>query len=72
VIGNNDVMWARMASPALTTLRTPFGPMGRAAVSLLLDSVPATEGTQIVETLRSRLVVRSSTALPSRTTPLPW
>ncbi len=64
VIGNNDVMWARMASPALTTVHTPFRSMGRAAVSLLLDSVPAPEGTQIVETLQSRLVVRNSTAPP--------
>ena len=64
VIGNNDVMWARMANPALTTLHTPFDEMGRAAVSLLLDNEPATQGTQIVETLRSALVVRRSTAPP--------
>lgn len=64
VIGNNDVMWARMANPALTTLRTPFDEMGRAAVSLLLDSIPATDGPQIVETMRSELLVRRSTAPP--------
>jgi len=64
VVGNNDVMWARMANPALTTLATPFDAMGSAAVSLLVDTVPATQGTQIVETLRSELVVRRSTAPP--------
>jgi DNA-binding LacI/PurR family transcriptional regulator len=66
VIGNNDVMWARMANPALTTLRTPFVEMGSAAVSLLLDNLPATEAPQIVETMRSELVVRRSTAPPRR------
>jgi len=64
VIGSNDVMWARMANPALTTLRTPFHHMGRAAVSLALDNMPAATGTQIVETMRSELVVRRSTAAP--------
>lgn len=64
VIGNNDVMWARMANPALTTLHTPFDAMGRAAVSLLLDNEPGTMGPQIVETFRSELVVRRSTAPP--------
>ncbi len=64
VIGCNDVMWAHMANPALTTLRTPFPEMGRAAVSLLLDAEPAADGPQIVETLRSELVVRRSTAPP--------
>lgn len=62
VIGNNDVMWARMANPALTTLRTPFDEMGRAAVNLLLDAEPATPRTQLVETFRSSVVVRRSTA----------
>jgi DNA-binding LacI/PurR family transcriptional regulator len=64
VIGCNDVMWAHMANPALTTLRTPFPEMGRAAVSLLLDAEPAADGPQIVETMRSELVVRRSTAPP--------
>lgn len=64
VIGCNDVQWARLANPALTTMRTPFDAMGSAAVSLALDNVPATEGTQIVETMRSELVVRRSTAPP--------
>lgn len=64
VIGNNDVMWARMANPALTTLHTPFDAMGRAAVSLLLDNESGTMGPQIVETFRSELVVRRSTAPP--------
>lgn len=69
VIGNNDVMWARMANPAITTLHTPYEAMGRAAVSLLLDTEPADRGAQIVETFRSELVVRGSTAPPRRTDP---
>lgn len=64
VIGCNDVQWARLANPALTSVRTPFEAMGRAAVSLALDHEPAIEGTQIIETVRSELVVRRSTAPP--------
>jgi DNA-binding LacI/PurR family transcriptional regulator len=67
VVGNNDVMWARMANPALTTLRTPFDKMGRAAVSLLLDNESPRAGAQIVETFRSDLVERRSTAPPPST-----
>lgn len=66
VIGNNDVMWARMANPALTTLHTPYEAMGRAAVSLLIDDEPPRDGAQIVETFRSELVERRSTAAPRR------
>jgi DNA-binding LacI/PurR family transcriptional regulator len=71
VIGSNDVMWARMANPALTTLRTPFDTMGRAAVSLIVDNVPASQGSQIIETVRSELVVRRSTAPPRGGVPAP-
>lgn len=66
VIGNNDVMWARMTNPALTTLHTPYEAMGRAAVSLLLDTERPGDGAQIVETFRSELVERRSTAPPRR------
>lgn len=64
VIGSNDIPIAAMYNPALTTMHTPFAEMGRAAVSLLLDNVSASDGTQIVETVRSELVVRRSTAPP--------
>lgn len=64
VIGANDVPMARMLNPALTTMRAPLDAMGRAAVSLLLDHLQHEGGSTIVETMRSELVVRRSTAPP--------
>lgn len=63
VIGSNDIPIANMFNPPLTTLRTPFEAMGRAAVSLLLDAVDGAAGTTITETMTSELVVRGSTAI---------
>jgi len=60
VIGSNDMPIARITSPPITTMRTPVEAIGRAAVSLLLDT-EATAGIAINETLTSELVVRQST-----------
>lgn len=64
VMGSNDVPLARMVTPPLTTVRTPFEGIGRAAASLLLDHIDFPEGPAIVETLTPELVVRGSTAPP--------
>ncbi len=66
MIGSNDIPIAHMFNPPLTTMHTPFEEMGRAAVSLLLDTVDGAAGTTITETMTSELVVRGSTA-PVRT-----
>ncbi|MFA5884268.1 MAG: LacI family DNA-binding transcriptional regulator, partial [Acidimicrobiia bacterium] len=53
VIGSNDIPIAAMYNPALTTMRTPLEAMGRAAVSLLLDTVDGAAGPAIIETMTS-------------------
>lgn len=62
VVGSNDIPMAHMYNPPLTTMRMPFDAMGRAAVSLLLDSVDGTTGTILNMSMSSELVVRGSTA----------
>jgi DNA-binding LacI/PurR family transcriptional regulator len=66
VIGIDDTWLARMASPALTTVRVPADAAGAAAVRLMVDLL----GGSIVDTpveLPTELIVRSSTAAPPRT-----
>ncbi|MDT4980222.1 MAG: LacI family transcriptional regulator, repressor for deo operon, udp, cdd, tsx, nupC, and nupG, partial [Pseudonocardiales bacterium] len=67
VIGFDDIAFAAMCTPPLTTVFTPKESAGRAAVELLLDwldkkSLGHTGGTQ--RTLGTQLIVRSSTAPP--------
>jgi LacI family transcriptional regulator len=66
VVGFDDSESARIVTPALTTVRQPLAELGRIAVSLLSRLI---EG-QRVEALRielaTKLVVRESTAPPSR------
>jgi DNA-binding LacI/PurR family transcriptional regulator len=67
VIGFDDIAFAAMCTPPLTTVFTPKESAGRAAVELLLDwldkkSLGHTGGTQ--RTLGTQLIVRSSTGPP--------
>jgi DNA-binding LacI/PurR family transcriptional regulator len=67
VVGFDDIPFAAMCTPALTTVLTPKELTGRTAVELLLDwldkkSLGHTGGTQ--RTLGTQLIVRSSTAPP--------
>ena len=66
VVGVDDIKYATMMAPALTTVRQPLAEMGRTAVSLLLRLL---EG-QYLETrqieLPTRLILRESTAPPRR------
>jgi DNA-binding LacI/PurR family transcriptional regulator len=67
VVGFDDIPFAAMCTPALTTVSTPKELTGRTAVELLLDwldkkSLGHTGGTQ--RTLGTQLIVRSSTAPP--------
>jgi DNA-binding LacI/PurR family transcriptional regulator len=69
VIGFDDIAFAAMCTPPLTTVFVPKESAGRAAVELLLDwldkkSLGHTGGTQ--RTLGTQLIVRSSTAPPPR------
>jgi LacI family transcriptional regulator len=67
VVGFDDVKYASMVTPALTTVRQPLTEMGRTAVSLLLRLLEHERlETPHIE-LATRLVVRESTGPPSRT-----
>jgi len=64
VVGFDDMEQAANVTPALTTVRQPLAEMGRTAVSLLVRLLQKQrlEGTNVQ--LRTRLVVRDSTAIP--------
>lgn len=65
VIGFDDILGAEISSPGLTTVRSPLGVLGEAAVRRLLadiDGVPADPDP----VLTSELVRRGSTAPPAR------
>jgi LacI family transcriptional regulator len=66
VVGFDDLPAARWVSPPLTTVRQPLSEMGRAAAAMLgeiIDGVPLR--SQRLE-LSTELIVRESTARPSR------
>lgn len=68
VVGFNDIEFARVLHPELTTVHIPAGELGREATRRLLDKLdgkPARSGPAVVEL---RLVLRQSTARP-RTRP---
>jgi DNA-binding LacI/PurR family transcriptional regulator len=64
IVGYDDVTFATIVAPALTTVRQPLAEMGRTAVNLLVRMLDGRQGgTQQIE-LPTRLVVRQSTAPP--------
>lgn len=70
VVGFDDVIYAAMCAPALTTVEVPMGAAGRAAVDILLGRCPtlSTQGPPaavVRNTLPTRLVIRASTAPPA-------
>jgi len=66
VVGFDDVEHATIVSPALTTVRQPLVEMGRTAVSLLMRLLDGQRFETLHIELATRLVVRDSTAPPSR------
>jgi len=64
IVGCDDSDAAAMVDPPLTSVRVPFGAMGRTAAERLLDRLPDWRGTESVfhETLATELVVRESSA----------
>jgi LacI family transcriptional regulator len=67
-MGFDDIEFASIAFPALTTIRQPLHEMGATAAELLLRKL---ENDESVRNLRVRpeLIVRSSTCPPSLTRP---
>jgi LacI family transcriptional regulator, galactose operon repressor len=64
VVGFDDVEYATMVTPALTTVRQPLAEMGRTAVSLLVRLLERQRFETLHVELATRLVVRDSTAPP--------
>jgi LacI family transcriptional regulator len=64
VLGFDDIAYATIVSPALTTVRQPLAEMGRAAVGLLLRLLDGGRPETPHVELPTRLVVRESTAPP--------
>jgi LacI family transcriptional regulator len=65
LIGYDDVEFASMLSPALTSIRQPKYQLGRAATELLLHEISEEEQHQHTQIMyQPELIVRSSTVLP--------
>jgi DNA-binding LacI/PurR family transcriptional regulator len=68
VIGFDDVEFAAIAWPALTTIRQPLHEMGATAAELLLRNIANDASVQNI-CLRPELILRSSTCPPSLASP---
>jgi LacI family transcriptional regulator len=66
VIGCDDVLGAR-THPPLTTISSPSAEAGSVATGLLMELLNSSRSPAIVHTLDTRLIIRSSTAEPTRT-----
>ena len=64
LVGFDDIKYATVVSPALTTVRQPLAEMGRNGVSLLLRLMERPRHVTHRIELPTRLVVRESTAPP--------
>ena len=64
VMGFDDIEFASIAYPALTTIRQPLQEMGATAAELLIRKLANDESVQNIR-LRPELIVRSSTCPPS-------
>jgi LacI family transcriptional regulator len=64
IVGFDDVEYATIVTPELTTVRQPLAEMGRTAVSLLLRFLEQQRFETLHVELATRLVVRDSTAPP--------
>jgi DNA-binding LacI/PurR family transcriptional regulator len=69
VVGFDDVLYATMCAPPLTTVSMPMEAAGRAAVDILLqrrNAGPSTPGRRANTQLATRMIVRSTTSRPSK------
>jgi len=66
VVAIHDTPVAQYVEPALTTVTLPLHEMGRAAVDALMTAVDGGEATDVIVESAPQLVVRASTATPSR------
>jgi LacI family xylobiose transport system transcriptional regulator len=66
VVGFDDITYARWSGPELTTVRQPFGEMGVIAAETVLALAAGETIRQSHVELTVQLIVRDSTAAPSR------
>jgi LacI family transcriptional regulator, galactose operon repressor len=66
IVGFDDITYATVVRPALTTVRQPLGEMGRAGVGHMLRLLEGEPVRPLQIELATRLVVRDSTAPPRR------
>ena len=64
VTGFDNLTYASLTSPALTTLRMPLAAAGRTAVNMLLDWLDVSEGTAPHVVLATQIIIRGTTAPP--------
>jgi LacI family transcriptional regulator len=65
LVGYDDVEFAGVLSPALTSVRQPKYQLGRSAAELLLDEITNTDHHQHTQVVyRPELIVRATTRLP--------
>lgn len=70
VVGFDDISWAALSDPPLTTVSVPTLEMGRVAARLLLDRWDGSLAVPSRTILAAQLVIRASCGcLPDRTTP---
>ncbi|MBP0457629.1 LacI family DNA-binding transcriptional regulator [Streptomyces montanisoli] len=71
VVGTDDIELAEYCSPPLTTVAQPFAQMGALAVAHLLRHLADPGALPEPASVEPRLVVRASTAPPSRSSSVP-
>ena len=64
IIGFDDIKYATIVSPPLTTVRQPLAEIGRTGVNLLIRLIEGERPQAVRIELPVRLVVRGSTAPP--------
>lgn len=71
VVGFDDIPWAGLVDPPLTTVRQPLAAIGAAATRLLLERMADPERAARQVVLPVELVVRGSTRAPDRSADAP-
>ena len=66
MVGFDDMEYARWCGPPLTTVRQPLVEMGAAAAELVLTLAAGKRPPQTRIELATTLIIRDSTARPSR------
>ncbi|WP_307712378.1 LacI family DNA-binding transcriptional regulator [Streptomyces sp. V4I23] len=64
LIGFDDSAWAAVMDPPLTMIEQPVHQLGSKAAEVLLDILEGAEPRRQMDTLRARLIARSSVAPP--------